>query len=465
MPASRERARRPRPPSRAARRLAGRGREPAARRARPRRARARRPRRGRISNAGSRHPQLLRAPPRTASSSAGGRPRCVRRSPRPRGRRRLRRQGRRPRPRAPRCRSSAPAKVREPRPTPRSRNAEDVVLVSAVLPLELLEGGDPLADVLQPFGVGEERSRCTRGRPARARRASAATPLARSARPRAPRVELGRVASAAAAAAAASAIPSSPVSECSAAAACSMSRSTCARRPSSRSSACRSRRPGPTDSISLTWYARRSSSRSRSRAARELLELRAREAQAVEGLAVHGERHEMRVARERSRRPSASAGGEEALRLVLAVDLDEVGAERRRASTPWRAAPRCAAEPLPSAATVRARTTSPSSAQLGRRGPAPDGVEPGLHARRARAVRTSEAEPGRRARAASPTVTMVLPAPGLAGEHVQAGMELELEVVDHPEAADVELPEHAAEPSGRRRHRGPPATRTSRAPV
>src|SRR4029453_13441636 len=37
-----------------------------------------------------------------------------------------------------------------------------------------------------------------------------------------------------------------------------------------------------------------------------------------------------------------------------------------------------------------------------------------------------------------------LAGPGLAGEDVQAGMQLEVEVVDHAETADVQLAEHPA---------------------
>ena len=153
-----------------------------------------------------------------------------------------------------------------------------------------------------------------------------------------------------------------------------------------------------------------------------------------------------------------------------------VAAERRRCAWCWpwtstRSAPSAAsvdavaicppmrAEPLPSAATVRARTTSPSSAHPATSGPRlRTGVEPRLHACRRRARPHQRGRRPAADREGEPDRHHGLAGAGLAGEDVEAGVELEVEVVDHPEAADVELPEHAAEPSGRRRHRGRPGS-------
>ena len=111
------------------------------------------------------------------------------------------------------------------------------------------------------------------------------------------------------------------------------------------------------------------------------------------------------------------------------------------------------AELLPSAATVRARTTSPSSAHSSASGP---GVEPGLHARRVRR-RRAPARPGPPAeREGEPHRHHGLARAGLSRQDVEAGMQLEVEVIDHAESTDVQLPEHGPDTSRGRRHRGRP---------
>ena len=96
---------------------------------------------------------------------------------------------------------------------------------------------------------------------------------------------------------------------------------------------------------------------------------------------------------------------------------------------------------LPSAPTVRARMTSPSSAQsagVGRARRTGPGRAPPWPPR-GRARRSL----GRRGRATSPTVTIVLPAPVSPVSTFRPGCELEVEIVDDPQPADVQLAEHA----------------------
>ena len=152
----------------------------------------------------------------------------------------------------------------------------------------------------------------------------------------------------------------------------------------------------------------------------------------------------MRVAGERSRKPSASAG-----------------VSSRCA---W-CCPCTSTNDAPSSASVDAVASCPPTARRSSR-PRRSSVRGSPHrpppSRRRRSVasnrawtraacapsRTSERRPRAPNASARPTVTMVLPAPGLSREDVQARMQVEIEVVDDPEAADVQLPQHARSLSG-----------------
>ena len=99
---------------------------------------------------------------------------------------------------------------------------------------------------------------------------------------------------------------------------------------------------------------------------------------------------------------------QQALGLMLTVDLDEVSPSEASADAvaSW---PPIRAVLLPSAETVRARMTSPSSAQSVRRPrERRTGPGPGPPSRRRARARQRRAAPSA---SASPTVTMVLPAP------------------------------------------------------
>ena len=123
---------------------------------------------------------------------------------------------------------------------------------------------------------------------------------------------------------------------------------------------------------------------------------------------------------------------------------------------------------FPSAPTERARRTSPSSAQSAACSVASN-----------RAWTRAACAPGANERAVGSDAQRErqadrhhgLAGPGLSREDVQAGMQLEIEVVDDPETADVQLPQHARSLSRScRHHRRPrrsdrPGARTCPAPV
>ena len=126
----------------------------------------------------------------------------------------------------------------------------------------------------------------------------------------------------------------------------------------------------------------------------------------------------------------------------------------------------------PVADTVRATSSTSSSssapASVARAATAPSGST------RSRPSTDAVAAPGRTAPGSArppnssprPVTTMVLPAPGLAGHDREARRELEHGVLDHAEAADPHLLEHAGEPTrtvGRNRPARP--GRASRAPA
>ena len=114
-------------------------------------------------------------------------------------------------------------------------------------------------------------------------------------------------------------------------------------------------------SISPSWNRRRSSSRSRPRAASRRPELGACLPHPVVDLTVGRERDEVRVPREAIEERGLGGRRQQPLALALAVVLDQAGPERRRAPTPWRAARR-SARSIARPAIDRARITSPSSA-------------------------------------------------------------------------------------------------------
>jgi hypothetical protein len=126
--------------------------------------------------------------------------------------------------------------------------------------------------------------------------------------------------------------------------------------------------------------------------------------------------------------------------LVLAVELDEVlgdgdeGGDRRE----------LAADPggAPAVGRDGAREDELTVLRPALDGRAVGCVEPRLHARGARA-RSDERRGGAPAeRERESHGHEGLAGPRLAAQHVEAGMQLEVEVLDHAEAADVEIPEH-----------------------
>ena len=154
----------------------------------------------------------------------------------------------------------------------------------------------------------------------------------------------------------------------------------------------------------------------------------------------------MRVAREPVEECGLRGRREQALRLPLSVMFDEARAEVGES--------RRGCELTPDA---RGRSSVPGDRpredHLAVFGPLPrvvGGVEPCLHSSGARIVpdergRTSlaqgEQEPDGHHRLAGARLT---------GEHVQTRRELELEVGDHAEAADVELTQHRGDASAGR---------------
>ena len=281
---------------------------------------------------------------------------------------------------------------------------------------------------------------------------SAASPRARSATSLAEGSSSATPSSTEASDADASATPSSPVRACSAADDRSIKPSTCANRPSSAVSSSVSPSRGPTASISRTWYARRSSSRSRPRAA-----------SCSSSSSVATLRNRSYASRYA---PSATSWVSPAYRSRKPVWT--AGASRRCVCPcPW-----CSTSPPPSSASAEAVASCPPMRAVDRPslpidrarielavfGPVPrsvDRVEASLDAGRGSTVADERGGAPLAQGEQQPHGHHRLPGAGLAGEHVQARRELQVEVGDHPEAADVELAQHGRDASALPRHLGP----------
>ena len=175
----------------------------------------------------------------------------------------------------------------------------------------------------------------------------------------------------------------------------------------------------------------------------QLVELGSDGAQPIERLAIRPERDEMSVAGGAVQEAGLHGGREQSLRLPLPVVFDQPGAELgqrrgRRELTP---------DARGRSAVPRDRPREDHLAVLrpvaGRVG----GVEPGLHASRGRSLPNERGRPPLAERQQESHGDHRLAGARLACEHVQPGRELELEVVDHPEATDVELAQHGEDAS------------------
>jgi hypothetical protein len=156
-------------------------------------------------------------------------------------------------------------------------------------------------------------------------------------------------------------------------------------------------------------------------------------------LLVRGKGEKVLLAGEAVQEGGLRGGGQEAARLMLPVHLDQGGAELRErgdrgelASDPCRRSPVAAdgtgqddlavLDPVP-------RTRRRIESSLYTRRPIPFAHEGGPASP---TEGEGEADGDHR-----------LAGAGLAGEDVQPGVKLEIEVIDDPQATDVELPEHA----------------------
>ena len=177
----------------------------------------------------------------------------------------------------------------------------------------------------------------------------------------------------------------------------------------------------------------------------ELLEAQSKPPRPLEGLGVLANGADVGPLGEAVQEVGLRGGGQEPLLLALAVNLDQLRADRgeRRHGHDL---PSDAGRALP---VLRHRASEDHLAVLrplryggdGRRrepclhaGPSPSAADP--RPRRPAPERQGQAH-GHHG----------LPGAGLAGHHVQPGMELQLEVFDHSQAGDVELEQHAPQDS------------------
>jgi len=159
-------------------------------------------------------------------------------------------------------------------------------------------------------------------------------------------------------------------------------------------------------------------------------------------LGVRGEGDDVAVAAEAIEERGLCRGREEPLGVMLAVDLNETLAElgegRRRGELPAHARRTLAVrangareDELTVLGVVRVVVG------IGR------GVEPRLDPRRGGALADEGRRPAPAEGQSEANRHHRFAGPGLAGQHVQAGMQLEIEVVDDAQSGDAELVEHA----------------------
>ena len=167
-------------------------------------------------------------------------------------------------------------------------------------------------------------------------------------------------------------------------------------------------------------------------------------APALPRVAVGGERDQMRVAGEPIEEAGLGRRRQQPLRLVLPVHLDQ-----RRAEIGERGGSRELSADPGGALPVHAHGARQQDlAVLRPVGCVLGGIEARLDARGLRAGANERAVGPDAQRERQTDRHHRLAGPGLAREDVQTGMQVEIEVVDDPETADVQLPQHARSLSG-----------------